>query len=113
MIVSAFGFSTSITQAHVILDPSRVAAQVVLESDFSVLAQSWRAAKSCEGSRPAASIWTVAAIGLAVGGGASGYGKRMNDALRQAGCRNDENAGADVKCVRCPSPQGRADEVIE
>src|SRR3954452_14918350 len=29
MIVSAFGFSASIMQPHVVLDPSRIAAQVV------------------------------------------------------------------------------------
>src|SRR4051812_8151796 len=68
MIVSAYGFSTSLG-ANVVLDPSRVAAQVVSGIGFlgagSILARG----EIVKGLTTAASIWTVAAIGLAVGGG--------------------------------------------
>jgi putative Mg2+ transporter-C (MgtC) family protein len=69
MIVSAFGFSTSITQAHVILDPSRIAAQVVSGIGFLGAGAILARGEIVRGLTTAASIWTVAAIGLAVGGG--------------------------------------------
>src|SRR6185295_18249062 len=69
MIVSAFGFSDALSQQNVNLDPSRVAAQVVSGIGFlgagSILARG----EIVKGLTTAASIWTVAAIGLAVGGG--------------------------------------------
>jgi putative Mg2+ transporter-C (MgtC) family protein len=69
MIVSAFGFSTSITQEHVVLDPSRVAAQVVSGIGFLGAGAILARGEIVRGLTTAASIWTVAAIGLAVGGG--------------------------------------------
>jgi putative Mg2+ transporter-C (MgtC) family protein len=69
MIVSAFGFSTSIMQAHVILDPSRIAAQVVSGIGFLGAGAILARGEIVRGLTTAASIWTVAAIGLAVGGG--------------------------------------------
>ena len=69
MIVSAFGFSTSITQSHVVLDPSRVAAQVVSGIGFLGAGAILARGEIVRGLTTAASIWTVAAIGLAVGGG--------------------------------------------
>ncbi|MEA2886025.1 MAG: putative Mg2+ transporter-C (MgtC) family protein [Bradyrhizobium sp.] len=69
MIVSAFGFSTSITQQHVILDPSRIAAQVVSGIGFLGAGAILARGEIVRGLTTAASIWTVAAIGLAVGGG--------------------------------------------
>jgi putative Mg2+ transporter-C (MgtC) family protein len=69
MIVSAFGFADALSQSHLELDPSRVAAQVVSGIGFlgagSILARG----EIVKGLTTAASIWTVAAIGLAVGGG--------------------------------------------
>jgi putative Mg2+ transporter-C (MgtC) family protein len=69
MIVSAFGFSDVLSKEHVVLDPSRIAAQVVSGIGFlgagSILARG----EIVKGLTTAASIWTVAAIGLAVGGG--------------------------------------------
>lgn len=68
MIVSAYGFA-SVLNEHVVLDPSRVAAQVVSGIGFlgagSILARG----EIVKGLTTAASIWTVAAIGLAIGGG--------------------------------------------
>src|SRR3954471_4437210 len=68
MIVSAYGFSTSLG-ANVVLDPSRVAAQVVSGIGFLGAGAILARGEIVRGLTTAASIWTVAAIGLAVGGG--------------------------------------------
>src|SRR4051794_16474857 len=68
MIVSASGFSTSLG-ANVVLDPSRVAAQVVSGIGFLGAGAILARGEVVKGLTTAASIWTVAAIGLAVGGG--------------------------------------------
>jgi putative Mg2+ transporter-C (MgtC) family protein len=69
MIVSAFGFSESLNAQHVVLDPSRVAAQVVSGIGFLGAGAILARGEIIRGLTTAASIWTVAAIGLAVGGG--------------------------------------------
>jgi len=69
MIVSAFGFSESRALDHVSLDPSRVAAQVVSGIGFLGAGAILARGEIVRGLTTAASIWTVAAIGLAVGGG--------------------------------------------
>lgn len=69
MIVSAFGFSLSLNQEHDVLDPSRVAAQVVSGIGFLGAGAILARGEIVRGLTTAASIWTVAAIGLAVGGG--------------------------------------------
>ncbi len=69
MIVSAFGFGDSIENQHVVLDPSRVAAQVVSGIGFLGAGAILARGEIVRGLTTAASIWTVAAIGLAVGGG--------------------------------------------
>lgn len=70
MIVSAFGFSDVLGTAHVELDPSRVAAQVVSGIGFigagTIL---FLRQGAIRGLTTAAGLWTVAAIGLATGGG--------------------------------------------
>jgi putative Mg2+ transporter-C (MgtC) family protein len=69
MIVSQYGFANVLTEKNVVLDPSRIAAQVVSGIGFlgagSILARG----EIVKGLTTAASIWTVAAIGLSVGGG--------------------------------------------
>jgi len=69
MVVSQYGFANVLTEKNVVLDPSRIAAQVVSGIGFlgagSILARG----EIVKGLTTAASIWTVAAIGLAVGGG--------------------------------------------
>jgi putative Mg2+ transporter-C (MgtC) family protein len=69
MLVSQYGFSNILASEHVVLDPSRIAAQVVSGIGFlgagSILARG----EIVRGLTTAASVWTVAAIGLAVGGG--------------------------------------------
>lgn len=70
MIVSAYGFSDVINKPGIVLDPSRVAAQVVSGIGFlgagTIL---FMKNEVVRGLTTAAGLWTVAAIGLAVGGG--------------------------------------------
>ena len=68
MIVSAYGFTESIGD-HVVLDPSRVAAQVVSGIGFLGAGAILARGEIVRGLTTAASVWSVAAIGLAVGGG--------------------------------------------
>ena len=69
MIVSAYGFQHAILMPHVVLDPSRVAAQVVSGIGFLGAGSILLRGDSVRGLTTAASIWAVAAIGLAAGGG--------------------------------------------
>jgi putative Mg2+ transporter-C (MgtC) family protein len=70
MIISAFGFSDIIGHPQIVLDPSRMAAQVISGIGFlgagSILVLRQQVVR---GLTTAAGIWTVAAVGLAVGGG--------------------------------------------
>jgi putative Mg2+ transporter-C (MgtC) family protein len=68
MIVSAFGFA-GVLGPHVILDPSRVAAQVISGVGFLGAGSIILRNEVVKGLTTAASLWAVAAIGLAVGGG--------------------------------------------
>jgi putative Mg2+ transporter-C (MgtC) family protein len=69
MIVSAFGFADILGTPNVVLDPSRVAAQVVSGIGFLGAGSILLRGEIVRGLTTAASLWTVAAIGLAVGGG--------------------------------------------
>jgi putative Mg2+ transporter-C (MgtC) family protein len=70
MLVSMFGFRDVVNHPGIILDPSRVAAQVVSGIGFlgagTIL---FLRGEIVRGLTTAAGLWTVAAIGLAVGGG--------------------------------------------
>ena len=68
MIVSAYGFA-GVLGPHVILDPSRIAAQVVSGVGFLGAGSIILRNEVVKGLTTAASLWAVAAIGLAVGGG--------------------------------------------
>jgi putative Mg2+ transporter-C (MgtC) family protein len=68
MIVSAYGFAP-VLGPNVVLDPSRVAAQVVSGIGFLGAGAILARGEIVKGLTTAAIIWTVAAIGLAVGGG--------------------------------------------
>lgn len=71
LIVSAEGFMRVIQLPHVVLDPSRVAAQVVSGIGFLgagvILLR--RETETIRNLTTAASLWLVAAVGLAVGAG--------------------------------------------
>ena len=69
MIVSQYGFSNILTHPNVVLDPSRIAAQVVSGIGFLGAGAILARGEIVKGLTTAASIWTVAAVGLAVGGG--------------------------------------------
>ncbi|SEW42131.1 MgtC/SapB family protein [Chitinophaga arvensicola] len=70
MMVSAYGFADVLGQPNVVLDPSRVAAQVISGIGF-IGAGTILFLKEgvIRGLTTAAGLWTVAAIGLATGGG--------------------------------------------
>jgi putative Mg2+ transporter-C (MgtC) family protein len=68
MIVSAYGFA-DVLGAGVVLDPSRMAAQVVSGIGFLGAGAILARGEVVRGLTTAASVWSVAGIGLAVGGG--------------------------------------------
>jgi putative Mg2+ transporter-C (MgtC) family protein len=69
MVVSIFGFADILNERHVSLDPSRVAAQVASGIGFIGAGTIILRKEIVKGLTTAASIWAVAAVGLAVGGG--------------------------------------------
>jgi putative Mg2+ transporter-C (MgtC) family protein len=69
MIVSAYGFMGVLSAGTIVLDPSRVAAQVVSGIGFLGAGIIIFRKNAVRGLTTAASIWAVAAIGLAVGCG--------------------------------------------
>jgi putative Mg2+ transporter-C (MgtC) family protein len=69
MIVSAYGFEHVLKMEHVVLDPSRIAAQVVSGIGFLGAGSILLRGQVVKGLTTAASVWAVAAIGLASGGG--------------------------------------------
>ncbi|MCO4858084.1 MgtC/SapB family protein [Herbaspirillum sp. WGmk3] len=69
MLVSAYGFAHILESDKVVLDPSRMAAQVVSGIGFLGAGSILLRGEIIRGLTTAASLWTVAAIGLAVGGG--------------------------------------------
>jgi putative Mg2+ transporter-C (MgtC) family protein len=69
MIVSAFGFADILGTRDVVLDPSRIAAQVVSGIGFLGAGTILLRKEIVKGLTTAAAIWVVAAIGLACGAG--------------------------------------------
>lgn len=69
MIVSAFGFADVLGRPDIVLDPSRIAAQVVSGIGFLGAGAILLRGEVIRGLTTAASVWSVAAIGLAVGAG--------------------------------------------
>lgn len=69
MIVSAYGFQDVLARDHIGLDPSRMAAQVVSGIGFLGAGAILLRGEIVRGLTTAASLWSVAAVGLAVGGG--------------------------------------------
>jgi putative Mg2+ transporter-C (MgtC) family protein len=69
MEVSAFGFGDVLGPPHIVLDPSRIAAQVVSGIGFLGAGTIIIQRHIVKGLTTAASVWAVAAVGLAVGGG--------------------------------------------
>lgn len=69
MIVSAYGFNEVLGREATVLDPSRVAAQVVSGIGFLGAGIIIFRRDVVTGLTTAAGIWAIAAVGLAVGGG--------------------------------------------
>lgn len=69
MLLSMYGFSAFANEPHVSLDPARLAAQVVSGIGFLGAGAILHRGLSIQGLTTAASLWVVAAIGLAVGAG--------------------------------------------
>lgn len=70
MIVSAFGFNDILGSKNIVLDPSRIAAQVVSGIGFLGAGTIFFLRNEIvKGLTTAAGLWTVAAIGLATGSG--------------------------------------------
>lgn len=71
VIVSAYGFQHALSQEHVVLDPSRIAAQVISGIGFlgagTILFM--QKEQVIRGLTTAAGLWAVAAVGLAAGAG--------------------------------------------
>jgi putative Mg2+ transporter-C (MgtC) family protein len=69
MLVSMFGFHDAVHAPEVVLDPSRVAAQIVSGIGFLGAGVIIFRREIIRGLTTAASVWVVAGIGMAVGGG--------------------------------------------
>ena len=69
VIVSAYGFHDVLSDRNVVLDPSRIAAQVVSGVGFLGAGTILFRGEAVKGLTTAASLWAVAGIGLAAGSG--------------------------------------------
>jgi putative Mg2+ transporter-C (MgtC) family protein len=68
MLVSTFGFADVVGQPHVMLDPSRVAAQIVSGIGFIGGGIIFVRRDTVRGLTTAAGAWVTAAVGMACGG---------------------------------------------
>jgi putative Mg2+ transporter-C (MgtC) family protein len=66
-LVSAYGYSAFVGQPHTSFDPSRIAAQIVTGIGFLGAGVIFRQGFTVRGLTTAASLWIVAAIGMAAG----------------------------------------------
>ncbi|MBO0822344.1 MAG: MgtC/SapB family protein [Actinobacteria bacterium] len=69
MLVSKYGFSDVLSPGHIVLDPSRVAAQIVSGIGFIGAGLIFVRRDAVRGLTSAASIWLTAAVGAAAGAG--------------------------------------------
>ncbi|WP_276357871.1 MgtC/SapB family protein [Cohnella caldifontis] len=69
MLLSIYGFSAFVGEANVRADPARLAAQVISGIGFLGAGTILRNGNSISGLTTAASLWVVAALGLAIGAG--------------------------------------------
>lgn len=69
MLISIYGFSDFMNAENVSFDPSRISAQVVTGIGFLGAGTILRHGFTVTGLTTAASLWVVAAIGLAIGAG--------------------------------------------
>lgn len=69
MVVSKYAFSDSMNEEHMVLDPSRIAAQVVSGVGFLGAGTIIIQKQAVKGLTTAAGLWATAGIGLAIGAG--------------------------------------------
>ncbi|MFF2093646.1 MgtC/SapB family protein [Paenibacillus sp. NPDC058174] len=69
MLLSIYGFSDFVNETNVRVDPARLAAAVITGVGFLGAGTILYTGKSITGLTTAASLWVVAAIGLAIGAG--------------------------------------------
>ncbi|MUT68622.1 MgtC/SapB family protein [Paenibacillus sp. NEAU-GSW1] len=69
MLLSIYGFASFVNEVNVRVDPARLAAAVITGIGFLGAGTILFTGKSITGLTTAASLWVVAAIGLAVGAG--------------------------------------------
>jgi putative Mg2+ transporter-C (MgtC) family protein len=69
LLVSEYGFVDTLSRSHVVLDPSRVAAQIVSGIGFIGGGLIFVRRDSVRGLTTAAGVWLTAAVGMAAGGG--------------------------------------------
>jgi putative Mg2+ transporter-C (MgtC) family protein len=72
MLISKYGFTDVLQTGRVVLDPSRVAAQIVSGIGFLGAGLIFVRRDSVRGLTTAAGVWVTAAIGLTATGGLSG-----------------------------------------
>jgi putative Mg2+ transporter-C (MgtC) family protein len=68
-IVGAYGFHDFLVSGHSVVDPTRIAAQIVTGIGFLGAGAIIRQGLSVRGLTTAATLWVVAAVGLASGAG--------------------------------------------
>ncbi|GAB6092019.1 MgtC/SapB family protein [Furfurilactobacillus curtus] len=69
MIVSKYGFADVLTRSDVVLDPSRIAAQIVSGISFIGAGTILVKQDNVNGLTTAAGVWATAAVGMAAGAG--------------------------------------------
>ncbi|MBO0802160.1 MAG: MgtC/SapB family protein [Nocardiopsaceae bacterium] len=72
MLVSKYGFTDVLVPDHIVLDPSRVAAQIVSGIGFLGAGLIIVRRDAVHGLTTAATIWLTAGVGMACGGGLAG-----------------------------------------
>ncbi len=69
LLVSKYGFTDVLVPGHVVLDPSRVAAQIVTGIGFIGAGLIFVRSDRVTGLTTAATVWLVTAVGMACGAG--------------------------------------------
>src|SRR6201996_4904623 len=81
MLISKYGFFDVLRENEVVLDPSRMAAQIVSGIGFIGAGLIFVRRDSVRGLTTAASVWVTAAIGSAAGAGLRGRPRRTGGGL--------------------------------
>ncbi|MEO8592354.1 MAG: MgtC/SapB family protein [Candidatus Solibacter sp.] len=69
LLISKYGFTNVISEGRIVLDPSRVAAQIVTGIGFIGAGLIFVHEDKVVGLTPAATVWLVTGIGMACGAG--------------------------------------------